>query len=131
MSRDNWKDLVDKKVEEAAFTELLTENANKSKTNDLQYEELKVQEYVIKFDTDVACVIFRYRIRSIKCKANQKSSYSDLICRLCQSAIEDQHHVANCEKIRENGQEIDTLKLKRKEKSILLKMDCFIPFHAV
>ena len=23
------------------------------------------------------------------------------------------------------------LKLKRKEKSILLKMDCFIPFHAV
>ena len=49
-------------------------------------------------------------------QANQKSSYSDLICRLCQSAIEDQHHVANCEKIRENGQEIDTLKLKRKEK---------------
>ena len=102
-------------VEHAAFCELLIENANKSKTNDLQYEKLKVQEYIAKFDTEVACVIFRYRIRSIKCKANQKSSYSDLTCRLCQSTVEDQYHVANCEMIREDGPEIDTSKLRRKE----------------
>ena len=115
MSRDKWKNIVDEKVEHAAFCELLIENANKSKTNDLQYEKLEVQGYIAKFNTEVACVIFRYRIRSIKCKANQKSSYSDLTCRLCQSTVEDQHHVANCEMIREDGPEIDTFKLRRKE----------------
>ena len=97
------------------FVSCLIENANKSKTNDLQYEKLEVQGYIAKFNTEVACVIFRYRIRSIKCKANQKSSYSDLTCRLCQSTVEDQHHVANCEMIREDGPEIDTFKLRRKE----------------
>ena len=29
--------------------------------------------------------------------------------------MEDQHHVANCEMIREDGPEIDTFKLRRKE----------------
>ena len=45
MSKAKWKELVDCKVEQAAFHELMSENASKKKTSDLQYEKLQEQKY--------------------------------------------------------------------------------------
>ena len=115
MSKKSWMEMVDVKVRQTAFEELIAENTKRSKTNDLQYEKFKEQEYVRKAAPDVVCVIFRYRIRSIKCKANMKSSYPDQKCRLCKVADEDQNHVANCEMVRRDGAIIDTQKLRKTE----------------
>ena len=123
MSKAKWKVLVDCKVEQAAFHELMSENASKKKTSDLQYEKLQEQKYITKAAANVACVIFRYRVRSIKCKSNQKSSNLDLMCSLCHLVEEDQNHVANCMMVKDGKPEIDTSKLRRKEEEWDFKDD--------
>ena len=115
MPKERWMKVVDMKVRQTAFEELIAENTKRSKTNDLQYQKFEVQEYVRKAAPEVAYVIFRYRIRSIKCKANMKSSYTDLKCRLCEVADEDQNHVANCVMVRRDRAIIDTQKLRKTE----------------
>ena len=115
MSKEKWKEVVDCKVEQVAFHELICDNASKRKTGDLKYEKLQEQQYVKTAAANVACVIFRYRIRSINCKVNQKSSNLDLMCRLCHLAEEDQDHVANCVMVKDDKPIIDTSKLRRKE----------------
>jgi hypothetical protein len=116
LKKQKWKQLVEEKVKDVAFSELLTANQQMSKTRELFYESFSQKQYITEKPADMANLIFRIRIKSVKCKANMKSSFSDLKCRLCDIADEDQEHVVNCPSVKGLGDEIDISNLREEEK---------------
>ena len=44
-----------------------------------------------------------------------KSSFSDLKCRLCGNANEDQDHIVNCPMVKDSGDDIDISSLRKEE----------------
>ena len=110
-----WKQIVEEKINDAAFSELSTANKQMSKTKELSYESLCRRKYITEKPAEIANLVFRIRIRSVKCKANMKSSFTDLKCRLCDIADEDQEHVVNCAKVKGSGDEIDISNLRDQE----------------
>ena len=107
-----------------AFDELTKENDTKSKTKILTYDSLHQQTYIKDQPSEIACVIFRFRIRAINCKGNQKAMYTNLKCRLCETEEEDQDHVVNCIKVMEEGGiKIDTSMLRKSQDKWDLNQD--------
>ena len=94
-----------------AFEYLRQECRKMPKTKTLKYSKFKAQAYLFKYPTDVASIMFKLRAKSVDCKGNRKSSYPDLICRLCKNADEVQEHVINCPSIRHDEDESDIIKV--------------------
>ena len=115
LTKEKWKTMVEEKVNEAAYKELVDKNAELSKTKELIYQSLQRRTYISEKTAEIACFIFRVRIRSISCKANMKSSFSDLKCRLCGNANEDQYHIVNCPMVKDSGDDIDISSLRKEE----------------
>ena len=103
MSKDSWKAIVKKNVEDFWFNSLVQECAGLKKTQCLRYDVLKCQDYLLTMSPLDAQIIFRLRTRSVSCKGNMSSSHrADMSCRLCGESDETQEHVVNCPVIRGN-----------------------------
>ena len=108
-----WKRTVTSKVQESVFQELVGEARGASKTQDLEYQQFSCQEYLWELDAYSARKIARLRSRTFSCKANHKSSHSDLSCRAGCLVVETQEHLVNCSKIQGNVTEIDLAFVKK------------------
>jgi DNA-binding protein len=112
LPRTQWKAMVQKKVIEEALLEQNKRCGDGSKTAKFYYDDLKCQDYITRLPPRVARMIFRVRSRTVKCKANQKSSHrGNMLCRLGCQEEETQLHVVNCRMI--HGQFREQLSLEQ------------------
>ena len=96
MSKESWKNLVNKRVAEYAFRSLTEQCKAMSKTKHLHYEDShKIQKYLVIYPFEIANIIFKLRGRSSNCR-NNRGDHGE--CRLCGSFDESQSHCINCPK---------------------------------
>ena len=95
-SKLSWKNVVRKKAKEFELKELLYENATKSKTKDLKYVKLEMQEYLKCLDANKAKVVLKYRLKMASYAANFKGGGGPKVCPLCSAHEDDQRYCFKC-----------------------------------
>ena len=78
----------------------------KSKSSNLKYETLKLQDYLKpgnNLTIQMKAFIFSARSRMINVKCNYKTGQTDLKCRKCSSEDEDQEHLLKCAALLDNS----------------------------
>jgi hypothetical protein len=107
LSVHSWKRIVKSQVRGTAFGDM-RQSAREGKSKNIDYTDLDGQQYVLSLLPAEARTIFRFRTRTVYCKANHKQSYNDFSCRLCKHhPYEDQEHLVNCDVVRGSDLEID------------------------
>ena len=98
LSVESFRTKVRKAVNVAAFKWLLNEKKDKSKVMDIEYQSLKIQEYLVSsnLETREKKFLFQLRMRMIDVKINYRSSHADISCPLCKDAEDSQQHVLKC-----------------------------------
>ena len=95
-----WKQLVHTKIQHTALTELNKQRAMLKKGVQSNYESLQAQMYFEHLGIWDARTMFKIRSETLDVKAFKKFKYEDTICRLCESEVEDTHHIVNiCDRI--------------------------------
>ena len=96
VSKDSFKEMINKRVTETALRELTEELKRKKKTQDLHYKELALQKYLLEYYSGQARTIFKCRSQTLDLKTNLSYKYKDSTCRLCGAAEETVSHAINC-----------------------------------
>ena len=96
MSKDQWKNLVKKKITYFTLNELVKKLDEMKHTEHIEpYTELEPQPYLRKLIPTYARIIFQIRTRVIDLKSIRKYQYEDTVCRLCGEPDENIEHVVN------------------------------------
>ena len=93
------------KVKVKALSYLKNLQATHSKSKDIDYKELTLQEYLMpgnKLTIQQKCFIFAARSRMIDVYCNFKLGRTDFLCRKCKSFDEDQKHLLSCSALQNN-----------------------------
>ena len=100
-SKNSFKRKLKTKSKEVALQYLLKLKEGHSKMANLNYDELKMQEYLKDPRINVAEAqnVFRFRTRSAQFKDNYKSMYSIQTCPLCQMCPDTQTHSFECKEV--------------------------------
>ena len=97
MSKDSFKKKVKFEVKKVAFEELKRECRSKEKTEKLEYDELKTQEYLTKLSPSQSKVIFKCRSKTLNIKEHMQYKYNNNNhCRWCGVSDETLEHIVNC-----------------------------------
>ena len=106
--KEQFKEVVKKSVKVAAFNYLMTMKAKSSKMTNLEYTELRQQEYLChnKVPPHKARNLYRYRVRMDRVKGNYRHSHSDLDCPLCLVSEDHSEHLLLCAKIKEKCMDV-------------------------
>ena len=95
--KGEWKSYVDTKVKEAAYKYLINENKTKDKTKDINFNELKMSEYLYRnTETSLTKIIFATRSGTLDIKEWNPWKYHDLSCVGCGTEAETMHHCKTC-----------------------------------
>ena len=97
-SEFSWKTLVKKKAKEYELNRLIKmkETKNESKLKDLEYDQLKTQEYLTNLNVHLAKTVFRFRSRMEKFSGNYKGQGPPDPCPLCGLHSDVQHKSFQC-----------------------------------
>ena len=111
VSKENWKNLVKKKVYSHAFEQMREKASQQKSAQKLVYSKLKIQEYMTKLPSENARKVFHIRSGTIDLRGHRKYKYGDnTSCRLCGAEIESVNHVVNeCPGVTRKGGEVDSL----------------------
>ena len=98
-SADSFKRMGKIKAKEYTLKYLLKLKGKHSKVDNLNYSELKLQNYLKDPESKN---LYRYRTRSARYKENMKSSYTatSLACPLCQVQPDSQPHSLQCTEVK-------------------------------
>ena len=99
MSEWNLKKLVKVKTEAAGLKYLQGQIKKQTKASNIQYCELKIQEYFIggHCNKGLSKLIFKARSHSLDIKTQQKWKYADSICIGCKKNVESGEEILCCE----------------------------------
>ena len=96
-SKHAWKKLLKDVVKNAAFKELMLENSTKSKTKEVQFDELRMSDYLEQNRrTSLSKLIFSIRSKTIDIKEYQPWKYETDNCIACKNFPETMNHFAIC-----------------------------------
>ena len=103
------KNVLDKKIKEHVFEELLKQKENHSKVSNLQYIHFEMQKYLrqckINIRKEEAQEIFKMRSRVSDVKINFKGKYETFDCESCNDKEEEsQKHILQCKSLNENNE---------------------------
>ena len=107
--KSQFKKIIRKKIKEAAFAYLEEIKMSHTKVQNLKYDSLKMQEYLYKFQTRDAQLLFKLRSRMLNVRSNFRNFYKvqDVFCKLCNKDIEQtQAHLLDCETLINNCQDL-------------------------
>ena len=106
MSKEQWKNLVVKKITHYTLNELVKKLDKVKHTEHLApYTELEPQPYMQKLIPIYSRITFQIRTRVIDLKEIRKYEYEDNLCRLCGEPGENIQHVVNqCTMVTKTGQ---------------------------
>ena len=129
-SKSAWNKLINKKTEEVAFQNLLSENKTKSKTKSLLYEKFEMSPYLVEnSNTKVSKIIYSIRAGTLDLKYWNPWKYEDNLCVMCSIKEENIEHFMNCnayERMNIPWEDIyknDQVKLVKIGKEAMLRMD--------
>ena len=102
-SKSSTKHYLKKIGREKTLSQLLLQKGKHSKMKNLEYTELKIQDYFLLpgIRVDQARNIFKFRTRMAPMGENFRENKENVICPLCGEAPDNQEHFFNCEKLRE------------------------------
>ena len=109
--KHKWANDVKKAISSYSYSALTQECKLKTKISNLEFTAYATQPYITKCPFHISSMLFKFRSKTINCKDNQHSSHTNLNCRLCNTQIESQDHIINCDHIRNNN-EIITLDVR-------------------
>ena len=117
MSKDEYKSYIQKKIEKASFKYHLTlKEKCKKKLQDLNYDKLRTQEYLIngQFSQEEINLLFALRSKSYAAKMNfKRMNKGDLKCIFQCDQLETQLHIfKNCRPIQNQLKYIQTMKIE-------------------
>ena len=103
--------ILDNKIKDNVFKELIKQKENHSKVRNLQYDQFEMQNYLrpckIQIRKEEAQEIFKLRSRVSNVKNNYKGKYETLECEICDNNEEEsQKHILQCIKLNEKSEEI-------------------------
>ena len=91
------KDILNRKIKENAFEELISQKENHSKVKHIEYNSFEMQKYLkpceIEITKEYTQEIFRLRTRTSDVKGILKGKYENLECYACKNGEETQKHV--------------------------------------
>ena len=105
-TKDAFKKYVKTKVKEKAFQYLKDLQNSHSKSQNIQYKELKLQEYLkptSSMTIKEKSFIFMARSRMLDVNCNFKIGKSTLLCRKCGIENESQKHILSCKALQDNS----------------------------
>ena len=94
-----FKRIVKSKILEKAFQYLTSLQATKSKSKNIVYSELSIQDYLkpeCKLSIKEKAFTFATRTSMLDLKSNFKNGLSDILCRKCNLEDETQKHILFC-----------------------------------
>ena len=96
-----------KKTKLAGFKYLLEQKGQQTKTSNIQYNELKLQEYFIdgNCNKNIAKLIFKARSKTLDIKTQQKWKYADKMCIGCKIKEESGDEILICEKLNKQNRD--------------------------
>ena len=106
MSKVTFKELVKSKVKSKALEYLQKLQQKHSKSINLHFESLELQEYLKpegNMTIQMKAFVFSLRSRMVDVKCNYKVGKTDLKCRKCLIVDEDQEHLLNCVALSDNS----------------------------
>ena len=105
-SKKEMEIFIDDKIEKKALEYLNCLKDTHSKMANLKFEKLEMAPY-LKPESNLTntekSFIMSLRSRTLDVKDNYKTAHSDLLCRGCGSATEDQRHILICPNLNENA----------------------------
>ena len=109
-SKHKFKKYLEERIKKETYKYLIKKKEKHSKTNDLSYDKLEVQNY-LKTDNnltnDEKYFLFKLRTRMANVKANFKNSFIDLKCKLgCINSEDNQKHIIECDIILNESQKL-------------------------
>ena len=101
MSQWSFKKLVKAKTEVAGLKYLLEQKANQTKSMEIKYENLSLQEYFTGgyCSKKISKLIFKARSKTLDIKTQQKWKYADTSCIGCKIKEESGNELLLCEKL--------------------------------
>ena len=109
MSVWSFKKLVKTKTKAAGLKYLLVQKERQSKTIQIQYDELAIQEYFVNghCGKKLSKLIFKARSKTLDIKMQQKWKYADIICIGCKIREESCDEILLCEKLNNQNRVAD------------------------
>ena len=133
MSKECYARTVKAAVTEVALHQLVTELHNLKKTKSLNYDSLKLQNYLTHLYPSQARTVFKWRSRALDLKTHLTYKYSDTLCRNCKNEDETPSHALNCGASNWIDVKIDVLKIdmlddatKSELKRLVLRLNSFL-----
>ena len=107
MSKWTFKKLVKEKTKAAGLKYLLGQKEKQTKTTNIQYDDLKIQEYFTDGNCkkNIAKLIFKARSKTLDIKTQQKWKYSDQICIGCKTKEESGDEILICENLNKENRD--------------------------
>ena len=98
MSKGNIKKLVKLKTKEAAFQYLTEKKDKQSKISHVNYDELRIQEYLLEGNknTEVSRFVFKARAKCLDIKMQKQWKYKDILCIGCGVESETGDELISC-----------------------------------
>ena len=102
--RQNKKHVLKEKIQNEAFMYLRNQQTKQEKIKNIQYKELKMQDYLADGDRKISVskVIYKARGMSLDIKMQKRWKQEDIKCLGCQERSETGEEILQCEKLRLN-----------------------------
>ena len=95
MKKKKWKEIVKNAIKSAAFEYLKSGAESKSKSENLKYNDLKLQEYLKFNQISKTRKMLLFKLRSRMVKVNHNFGKKTL-CKICNLGPDDQQHLRQC-----------------------------------
>ena len=108
MSKFSFKKILKEKTQIAAFKYLNNEKLKQTKILDINYSELKMQDYLADGDrnTNISKLIFKARGKILDIKLHKKWKFEDKICSGCGINEESGEEILHCDSFGENSDNV-------------------------
>ena len=101
MSKNQLKRLLKENVRKSSLKYLTKQIEGQSKTNNIEYKQLKIQDYFVNGECgkNLSQLIFKARSKTLEIKEHKKWKFQDLLCVGCKENEETGLEILTCEKL--------------------------------
>ena len=104
MSKIQLKKILKEKIRNEAFMYLRNQQTKQEKIKNIEYKELKMQDYLADGDRKISVskVIYKARGMSLDIKMQKRWKYEDVKCEGCQEKSETGEEILRCDQLGPN-----------------------------
>ena len=104
MSKLHLKKILKEKIRNKAFIYLRNQQTKQEKIKNIEYKELKMQDYLADGDRKISVskVIYKARGMSLDIKMQKRWKYEDVQCEGCQEKSETGEEILQCDQLGPN-----------------------------